>query len=356
MSSPVDPDARFFWELPEEPRSLIPLDEIISGGPPPDGIPAIDRPRFESVEAASAWLAENEPVIAFELGGDARAYPIQILIWHEIVNDVVGGEPVVVTYCPLCNSAIVFGRRVGDLVLDFGTSGRLYHSDLVMYDRQTKSLWPQFEGRAVVGQLIGTELEVLGGASTVPWAVFRDAHPDGRVLSRDTGFDRPYGQNPYVGYDAPGSLPSRFFLGPIDRTLPPMERVLAVDLGGEVKAYPYAALAEGAPTAVNDTVGGAEVVAFYQPGTASALDSLNIAEGRDVGATGLFSRVLEGRTLTFEVRDGAFVDRETGSTWNLLGQAVDGPMEGAALDPIPHVDTFWFAWAAFEPQTGVWAR
>jgi hypothetical protein len=108
MSSPVDPDARFFWELPEEPRSLIPLDEIISGGPPPDGIPAIDRPRFESVEAASAWLAENEPVIAFELGGDARAYPIQILIWHEIVNDVVGGEPVVVTYCPLCNSAIVF--------------------------------------------------------------------------------------------------------------------------------------------------------------------------------------------------------------------------------------------------------
>jgi len=135
-----------------------------------------------------------------------------------------------------------------------------------------------------------------------------------------------------------------------------MERVLAVDLGGEVKAYPYRALAEGAPTAVNDTVGGAEVVAFYEPGTASALDSLNIAEGRDVGATGLFSRVLEGRTLTFEVRDGAFVDRETGSTWNLLGQAVDGPMEGAALDPIPHVDTFWFAWAAFEPRTEVWGR
>jgi hypothetical protein len=124
---------------------------------------------------------------------------------------------------------------VGDLVLDFGTSGRLYNSDLVMYDRQTKSLWPQFEGRAVVGELIGTELEVLGGASTVPWAAFRDAHPDGRVLSRDTGFDRPYGQNPYVGYDAPGNPPSPLFIGRVDTTLPPMERILAVDLGGEVK-------------------------------------------------------------------------------------------------------------------------
>jgi hypothetical protein len=352
----VDPGARFFWELPEEPEALIPLDQVISGGPPPDGIPAIDFPRFESVEAASAWPAANEPVIAFELGGDARAYPVQILIWHEIVNGVVGGEPLVVTYCPLCNSAIVFSRRVDDLVLDFGTSGRLYNSDLIMYDRRTKSLWPQFEERAVVGQLIGTELEVLPGASTVSWDAFRSAHPEGRVLSRDTGVQRPYGQNPYVGYDAPASLPSRLFLGPIDRTLPPMERVLAVELNGELKAYPFSALAEGAPTAVNDTVGGVELVALYEPGTSSALDALDIPEGRDVGATGLFSRVVDGRTLAFEARDGAFVDRETGSRWNLLAQAVEGPMRGAELEPITHVDTFWFAWAAFEPETEVWER
>ncbi len=354
MSSPVDPDARFFWELPEEPRSLVPLDEIISGGPPPDGIPAIDAPRFESVEEASAWLADDEPVVAFELGGDARAYPAQILIWHEIVNDVVGGEPVVVTYCPLCNSAVVFDRRVGDLVLDFGTSGRLYNSDLVMYDRQTKSLWPQIEARAVVGPLIGEELEVLP-AAMVPWDVWRAAHPDGRVLSRDTGFERPYGQNPYVGYDEPGSLPSRLFLGPIDRRLQPMERVLAVELGGVTRAYPFGALAADAPTAVNDTLGGTEVVVFYQRGATSALDALDIPEGRDVGATGLFERVVDGRTLTFEVEGGSFVDVETGTRWDLLGNGVAGPLEGERLQPVPHVDTFWFAWAAFQPDTEVWS-
>lgn len=353
MSSPVDPDARFFWELPEEPPSLIPLDQIVSGGPPPDGIPAIDVPAFEPVGAASAWLAGTEPVVAVEVNGDARAYPIQILIWHEIVNDVIGGEPVAVTYCPLCNSAVVFGRRAGDLVLDFGTSGRLYNSDLVMYDRQTKSLWPQIEGRAVVGPLMGTELEVLP-ASMVSWDAWRAAHPDGRVLSRDTGVERPYGRNPYVGYDAPGSLPSGLFLGPVDRRLPPMTRVLAVELGGEVMAYPYGALAEDAPTAVNDAVGGTGIVAFYERGTASPLDAPDVPGGRDVGATGVFVRELDGRELTFEVRDGAFVDLETGTRWNLLGQAVAGPLEGEELEPVPHIDTFWFAWAVFQPDTGIW--
>lgn len=131
----MDPTARSFWELRDPPRSLIPLDEIIPGGPPPDGIPAIDLPKFETASQASEWLAGNEPVVAFERNGEARAYPVQILTWHEIVNDVVGGEPVAVTFCPLYNSAAVFSRRVQDKVLDFGTSGRLFRSDLVMYDR-----------------------------------------------------------------------------------------------------------------------------------------------------------------------------------------------------------------------------
>lgn len=353
LSSPLDPEARFFWELPEEPRSLIPLDEILSGGPPPDGIPAIDLPTFESVEAAAEWLEGNEPVVTFELNGDVRAYPIQILTWHEVVNDVVGGEPVAVTFCPLCNSAIVFSRRVGDQVLDFGTSGRLYRSDLVMYDRQTKSLWPQIEARAVVGPFIGTELEVLP-ASTVSWDDWRAAHPDGEVLSRDTGFDRPYGQNPYVGYDRIGSTPF-LFQGEIDGRLPATERVLAVELDGEAKAYPFSALAGGAPTAVHDTVGGTDVVVFFEKGTSSALDAEDIARGRDVGATGLFSPILDGRRLSFEVRDGAFVDRQTGTRWDLLGRAVGGPLEGEALEPIEHVDTFWFAWGAFEPDTEIWS-
>ena len=351
MSSPVDPDAQFFWELDDEPRSLIPLDEIISGGPPPDGIPAIDRPTFEAAEAVT-WLEGNEPVVAFELQGDARAYPIQILTYHEIVNDVVGGEPVAITFCPLCNSALTFSRRVGDGVLDFGTSGRLYKSDLVMYDRQTKSLWPQIEGRAVVGPLIGARLEVLP-ASMVSWEDWRAAHPDGQVLSKDTGFSRPYGQNPYVGYDGEGNSPF-LFRGAVDGRLPAMERVLAVELGGQARAYPFRELAVRAPTAVNDTMGGQDVVVFFERGTSSALDTESIAGGRDVGATGLFSPELEGRQLSFEVRGGSFVDRETGSRWDLLGRAIAGPLEGQALEPIQHIDTFWFAWAAFRPDTEIW--
>ena len=351
MSSPVDPDAQFFWELQQEPRSLIPLDEIISGGPPPDGIPAIDRPTFQAAEAVT-WLEGNEPVVAFERGGDARAYPIQILTYHEIVNDVVGGEPVAVTFCPLCNSAVAFSRRVGESVLDFGTSGRLYKSDLVMYDRQTKSLWPQIEGRAVVGPLIGSRLEVLP-ASMVSWNDWRAAHPDGQVLSKDTGFSRPYGENPYVGYDGEGNSPF-LFRGSVDGRLPAMERVLAVELGGQARAYPFRELAVGASTAVNDTVDGQDVVVFFERGTSSALDTESIARGRDVGATGLFSPSLEGRQLTFEVRGGVFVDRETGSQWDLLGRAIAGPLEGKALEPIQHIDTFWFAWAAFQPDTEIW--
>lgn len=353
LSSPVDPEARFFWELPDQPRSLVPLDEIISGGPPPDGIPALDSPKFESVDAASTWLRGTEPVVALELNGDVRAYPVQILTWHEVVNDVVGGEPVAVTFCPLCNSAIVFSRRAGDQVVDFGTSGRLFKSDLVMYDRQTKSLWPQIEARAVVGPFIGTELDVLP-ASMVSWDDWRTAHPGGKVLSRDTGFGRPYGQNPYVGYDRIGSTPF-LFQGPIDGRLPATERVLAVELSGEAKAYPFSTLAKGAPTAVNDTVGETDVVVFFEKGTSSALDTQDIAQGRDVGATGLFSPILNGRRLSFEVRDGAFVDRQTGTRWDLLGHAFSGPLKGKSLEPIQHVDTFWFAWGAFQPDTEIWS-
>ena len=144
-------------------KALVPLDEIIAGGPPPDGIPAIDRPAFVRPAEAAAWLAPNEPVLALEVKGDARAYPLQILMWHEIVNDVVGGVPVAITFCPLCNSGVVFDRVVGGTTLDFGTSGKLYKSDLVMYDRQSHSLWAQMEGRAIVGTRAGTRLALIPG-------------------------------------------------------------------------------------------------------------------------------------------------------------------------------------------------
>ena len=157
----------------------VAFDEIMSGGPPRDGIPPLDSPSFVSPDDADAWLANREPVISFELNGEAKAYPLQILTWHEIVNDEVGGVPVIVTFCPLCNSAIVFDRRLDGVVLDFGTSGRLRNSDLIMWDRQTESWWQQLTGEAIIGKLTGHTLEFLP-APIVSWADFKAAHPRAR--------------------------------------------------------------------------------------------------------------------------------------------------------------------------------
>ena len=188
-----------YWPDTDFTIHSVDYDEIISGGPPPDGIPAIDDPVFESVNEADEWLGEDWPVMLFELNGDARAYPLAILIHHEIVNDVVGDRPVAVTFCPLCNATIAFDRTLPDgILLDFGTTGNLRNSDLVMYDRQTKSWWQQFTGEAIVGELTGTRLEFLP-SQIVAWSDFKASHPDGKVLSRETGYNRPYGLNPYSG-------------------------------------------------------------------------------------------------------------------------------------------------------------
>jgi hypothetical protein len=193
------PGLRAGWKTDFSKRSVS-EQEFMSGGPGKDGIPAVDDPKFVAVEDAD-FLEDREPVIELVVEDDARAYPIQILIWHEIVNDVVGGVPVAVTFCPLCNAAIAFDRRLDRQTLDFGTTGNLRSSDLVMYDRQTESWWQQFGGEALVGRLTGASLEQLP-SRIVSWADFRREHAGGRVLSRDTGFARPYGENPYVGYDS----------------------------------------------------------------------------------------------------------------------------------------------------------
>ncbi len=352
--------------LPEEPppdgagqfttdfsRHTVPYDEILSGGPPKDGIPAIDAPQFVSVAEADAWLEPQEPVVLVEIGDDARAYPIQVLMWHEIANDTVGGVPVTVTFCPLCNTAIVFDRRVGERVLDFGTTGRLRYSNLIMYDRQSESWWQQASGEAIVGELTGAQLRFLP-AAIIAWEEFLTVYPDGQVLSRETGISRDYGRNPYAGYDDV-SRPPFLYDGPATPdALPATARVLTVDLGGEAVAYPYEALA--ATGAVNDTVGGQPLVVLWQAGTASALDAASVAGGRDVGAAAAYSRVIDGRALTF-ARDGErLTDTETGSTWDVLGRAVDGPLAGAQLQPVVAVNHFWFSWAAFKPETRIYVR
>ena len=198
------------WETDFSKHS-VPLEEIVSGGPPKDGIPAIDDPAFVSVATADRWLAPRSPVMVVERGGEVKAYPLAILMYHEIVNDRVGGVPVAVTYCPLCNTALVFDRRVGRRTLDFGTTGRLRHSDLVMYDRQTESWWQQASGEAIVGELTGTRLEFLP-ANILAWERARTLYPELAALSKETGHARRYGTSPYAGYDRPGGRPmGRYF-------------------------------------------------------------------------------------------------------------------------------------------------
>ncbi|MFQ5703937.1 MAG: DUF3179 domain-containing protein [Gemmatimonadales bacterium] len=330
----------------------VPLDEIASGGPSKDGIPAVDHPRFVTVEQADRWLDDREPVVVVNIGSVAKAYPLQILIWHEIVNDVVGDTPVTVTFCPLCNTALSFDRRFDGQVLDFGTTGRLRHSDLIMYDRQTETWWQQAIGEGIVGKYAGRKLKFIS-SPVVNWKTFKEQFKDGQVLSRETGHRRSYGQNPYAGYDNPRGGPFRRFFGAkIDKRLDAMERVVALELGDEVRAYPFSSLEK--KRVVNDKVADREIVVFWTPGTASALDSRSIRSGRDVGSSGVFDRHLGERTLTFEsAGTDQFRDTETGTVWNILGHGISGPLAGQDLTPIQHGNHFWFAWGVFKPQTKV---
>lgn len=332
-------------------KRAVPFSEIIRGGPTRDGIPPIDRPQFETAQRVD-WLADDEPVVALTHRGETRAYPIQILMWHEVVNDVVGEAPVVVTFCPLCNTAIAFDRALDGVVYDFGVSGLLRHSDLIMWDRQTQSWWQQATGEAIVGALAGKQLKFLA-AAIVPWGQFRDAHSDALVLSRDTGHSRPYGDNPYVGYDAIGQSPF-LYEGRLDERLQAMERVVAVDVGGETAAYPFSLLAER--LVVEDTVGGERIVVLYDPGAKSPLDAPSIRGSREIGAAAVYRPTLDGRELRFERRGDDIVDIATGSVWNVLGRAKAGPLRGQALEPVVHGNHFWFAWAAFRPATRVYGR
>jgi hypothetical protein len=328
-------------------KHVVPYREILSGGPPKDGIPALDHPRFVGVPEADRWLTADEPVIALQVGADARAYPVQILIWHESVNDTVGGVPLAVSYCPLCNTAIAFERTVHGRVLDFGTTGRLHFSNLIMYDRQTETWWQQATGLAIAGTLTGTQL-VFRSAALLSWAAFKAAHPSGRVLSRDTGYHRPYGENPYTGYDTVDQRPFLFTGPATPRALPPMARVLTVTLRGDAVAYPFALLRK--VHVVDDTIGRTPVVVLWTPGTSSPLDATTIAGGRDVGAATVYRRTVTGRPLTFAFARGRFIDKQTGSVWTQLGRAIRGPFAGAVLQPVVAVNHFWFSWAAFRPR------
>ncbi len=338
------------WPYTDFNRTLVDLSEIQSGGPPKDGIPPIDQPKFDDTGTASEWIDPREPVIVVTLNGETKAYPLQILTWHEIVNDTVGGVPISVTFCPLCNASIVFDRRLDGRVLDFGTTGKLRKSDLVMWDRQTESWWQQFSGRGIVGEMSGKVLERVP-ASIVAFEDFRRAYPRAPVLSRRTGHVRAYGNNPYRGYDRIDDQPFLFF-DPVDERLPPMERVLNVSVADTHRLYPFSLLKKR--PVINDTVADVPVVVFSRMGTLSVLDASEIKNSRTVASATAYDRRLDGRVLQFELRGGKLVDLQTGSEWNLFGTAVAGPLADKQLAAPQTGVHFAFAWLAFNPTSQIY--
>lgn len=255
--------------------------EILSGGPSRDGIPALDDPTFIDASTENR-IEDREPVITLELQGEVpRAYPIRYLMWHEIVNDEVAGRPIAVTFCPLCNSGITFDRRVGDQVLTFGVSGKLRNSDMIMFDRETESWWQQAIGEGIVGELTGVELQTLPSWME-SWAEFKARNPDGLVMDQPNQ-RRNYGANPYVQYDS--SHRPFLYSGEVPpHGIEPLARVVRV---GDA-AWPMTRIAQ------EGVISEEGVVLSWTAGQASALDTQNIGQGRDVG--------------TVRVRDAAGVD------------------------------------------------
>lgn len=289
-------------------RHSVPLDEILSGGPPKDGIPSIDNPKFVSPEAASEWLADGEPGIAFSRGDTHRFYPYQILVWHEIVNDTIPapsgvageGKRILVTYCPLCLTGFVLDPLVKGERVEFGTSGKLWNSNLVMYDRKTDSLWSQVLAEAIVGEMTGTRLNILP-SDQVRFSDWRKQFPNGEVLSRETGTVRSYGSNPYGGYFEPTRFAVSMAGGSDDR-LPRDAFVFGIVIDGKAKAYPTE-LAQKAGEIV-DTFQGRAIILRHDP-------ELDVVRVFDRKADGTEERI--------------------------------NPISG-----------FWFSWAAAHPDTEVY--
>jgi hypothetical protein len=277
-------------------NASIPVEEILPGGPPRDGIPALTDPRFESVRQASRWMRDDDRLLALEVDGQAKAYPLRILVWHEVVNDRIADRAVLVTYCPLCGTGMAFDAIVGGERRIFGVSGLLFNSDVLMYDRGTESLWSQIARRAVTGTLRGSTLELLPLVHTT-WGRWRRESPRGLVLSRETGHERDYDRDPYRIYASdPGAM---FPVSHRDPRLPEKQLVLGIEEGGAATAFPLSALEEG-PRPVRARVGSRDVFVYW------------------------------------------FRDSWTAFATDLKGRR------------IPATIAYWFAWSAFHPDTQVW--
>ena len=347
----------YTWDT-DTTRRTVPLEEITLVVPR-GTFPAIDYPEFLGKEAGQERFFAHEPVIAVAIEGVAKAYPLNMLTMHEMSNDTLGGIPILPTYCPLCNASVVYDRRLRhegqDYELTFEVSGMLRNSDMVMADAQTETWWQQLTGTGLVGELAGAELTVIPSL-VISVSDFFARYPEGRILSPDTGTpsESRYGTNPYVGYDGEDQTPfARYFAAEqLDLRLPPMERIIEVEGSEGYRIYPFSTIAD--QEVINDEYDGRPLVIFYKEGTVSVLDAAKIAESRAVGSATLFSPTVEGRVLTFQRKRDHFVDRQTKSTWDITGRAIDGPLAGTQLTPLPHSNHFAFAWLVFHPESEIY--
>lgn len=334
-------------------KHLVPLNEF-TALMKPDGIPPIDSPKFWKKEKAQESYFEHEPVIAVEINGKAKAYPLSVLMYHEIVNDELGGVPITATYCPLCNAAIVFDRRLefqgSNYLLDFGVSGMLRNSDLVMWDRQTQSWWQQFTGVAQVGKLSGAELTTIS-SMLISLNEFFETYPEGHILSTETGYSNEYGTNPYTSYDNLENKQPRLFKGEVDSRLPAMERIVDIEVKGKFKIYPLSEISKR--QVVNDNFQGEPVVFFHTEKTVSVLDKNNIGQSKQIGSVTVFDPRVDEKLLTFKKSEKGFSDNQTASTWSITGKCIAGKMKGLELRPKKYGNHFAFAWFAFHPESEI---
>jgi hypothetical protein len=332
----------------------ISFDEILSGGPQKDGIPAIDSPKYISASEADEWLSDQEPVLVLEISTGVKIFPLQILMWHEIVND----SDAIITYCPLCTTGIAFDRDLifngQSYLLDFGTTGRLRFSNLLMYDRQTESWWQQGSGEAVIGDLTGAELRTLP-ILRMDWKNAKERNPEARVLSRDTGFKRNYGINPYSGYDNESRFPFLFQgdLGDIDYS--PMSRVVQIKIEKYEKIFLHEQVQR--QVVLMDTIGSVPVVLFWDSEARSALDNATIAQGKQIGSVNAFLPILGTRNLNFYVdSNGRIRDRETDSIWDAFGKALEGKLQDSRLPVLVGIEHFWFSAYSFSEELDVYSQ
>ena len=314
-------------------KHSIPLDKIRDGGPPKDGIPSIDNPKFAKIQDSS-FISDDDTVIGLKINGEVKAYPIFILVWHEIVNDSVGGIPVSVTYCPLCYTNQVFERIIDGQIVEFGTSGKLYNSNLLMYDRYTESYWSQALGTAVKGKLTGYELNLIP-FDVITWGDWKKLYPETKVLTTDTGYIRSYATDPYGDYyTEPGIM---FPVEYSDDRLLPKEIIIGFSQDNLYKAYKQNDIESN--VIINDSIGETPLM----------LISLFSENSR------AFVRIVDDdNVLDFVYENGKILDSQTNSEWNYDGLSISGKYIGEQLQRMPIEPGFWFEWVAFHPQTLVY--